>query len=658
MPRRLIQFCILLCAVCHASVAITATLDEQRKNYQNAGKALRNGNVHVFAKLANGLKKYPLYPYLLHSYLESRLNKADTAEIQKFLTQHGDIPQADELRSHWLMLLARKRQWQTYLENYTPQQDVVLQCNYLLARIITGNRSMLFEDIRSVWLSGSSLPPDCNPVFDFLKKNDQLTGDLVWQRFALAMQKNNTSLARHLMANMDKEHKKWANLWLAVHANPDKLTGNPHMDDTPIARSIMGHGIRRLVQQNLNMAIKRWDEIQQHMSFTPDERSDIDHMLAVRAAENKHPRTVELLDRVENFNVDEEIFHWRLITCLNNNNWQRLRKWTESVPADNELKYRWLYWHARALDQTGAMEKASVIYSNIAGKRDYYGFLAADRLGLPYNMENKPLPANPEEKQKIINMPGVQRARELREIGEARLARYEWNHTLDFMTAYQQEVAATLAADWGWHGQAIRTMGHARAYDDLEVRFPIPYKSLINEYANKRQLDQGWMFALVRSESSFIEDAESPAGALGLMQVMPTTGKITAKSIGLKNFQVVQLLEAEKNVPIGSAYLKEMLDQFGGNMILATAAYNAGPQRVQSWLPKAECTDPDIWVEKIPITETRKYVRRVMFYASIYDWRLHQSVMPLSRRMTTVSAGNNTTLAQFGCSGHQISFNR
>ncbi|MGH8120889.1 MAG: lytic transglycosylase domain-containing protein, partial [Gammaproteobacteria bacterium] len=146
-------------------------------------------------------------------------------------------------------------------------------------------------------------------------------------------------------------------------------------------------------------------------------------------------------------------------------------------------------------------------------------------------------------------------------------------------------------------------------------------------------------------------------GALGLMQVMPATGKLTAKKMGLKNFKVDHLLEAEKNVTIGSAYLRQMLDQFGGNMILATAAYNAGPGRVQAWLPKSGCMDPDIWVEKIPFTETRKYVRRVMFYSSIYDWRLSQTVLPLSQRMTAVSPATRTMLAQLGCGAEQVSFN-
>jgi soluble lytic murein transglycosylase len=656
MPQRLLQFCILL-SIFLSTGAFTATLDDHRRDYQLAKKALRAGKIQSFLELANTLKDYPLYPYLRYDYLQPRLDKTNNGEIHEFLAHYPDFPQADDLRARWLKQLARNRDWQAYFENYAPQKDPVLQCNYLIARINTGNRNMLVEDGRSIWLTGSSLPPDCNPVIDYLKKNDQMTNDLVWQRFGLAMQQNNTGLARYLRTYLDEKYRHWADLWLAMYANPGREIGNSQVEDTPITREIMGYGIRRLARLNLNKAIEYWDDVQQRFSFTPGERSEIDRTLAVRAAEKNHPRAVELLDRVENFYVDDDVFHWRLITCLTDNDWERLRRWTEGVPDDEDMKYRWMYWHARALEQTGYMEKASQIYTAISGKRDYYGFLAADRINSSYNMEHKPLPDNPEDKQKIIAMPGIQRAQELREIGDKRLARREWNFALSHMTSYQQEIAAGLAADWGWYGEAILTMGHAHTYDDLEVRFPIPYESLINENAAKQQLDQGWVYALVRSESAFIEDASSPAGALGLMQVMPRTGKLTARSMGIKHFRAAHLLEAEKNVPIGSAYLKQMLDLFGGNMILATAAYNAGPQRVKSWLPKNDCMEPDVWVEKIPFTETRKYVRRVMFFSSIYDWRLHHSVIPLNQRMATVSAGNNTMLAQLSCSGGQVSYN-
>src|SRR5690606_11708915 len=243
-------------------------------------------------------------------------------------------------------------------------------------------------------------------------------------------------------------------------------------------------------------------------------------------------RTIELLDRVDTFNVNDDVFHWRLVTALETLDWDKLRKWTDGVPSHEDLKYRWFYWHARALEQTGDNEKAQRIYASIANKRDYYGFLASDRLGINYSMEHKPLPDVPEEKEKIRKLGGIQRADELREIGEKRQARREWNHALKLMTSYQKEVAARLAADWGWHDVAIVSLGSAHSYDDLEVRFPIPYQSLIDEHANKRQLDRGWVYALVCAASASMEDINSTAGAMGLPQLTTATGKRTPNPSG------------------------------------------------------------------------------------------------------------------------------
>jgi len=659
IPQRIQHLLLALLIVSCVGVSAT-TPEDQRRDYQTARKLLNAGKIEAFLKQAEDLKDYALYPYLQYSFLKSRLSKVAVSEMQSFFSRYEDFPRAEELRALWLKQLARNRQWQDYYDNYTPQKDLVLQCNFLLARINTGHQAMLLEDIRSVWLSGSSLPPDCNPAFAYLYKSDLMTSELAWERFRLAMDKNNPGLARHVTRYLNKDHKQWADVWLKVYGNPAGQTRNPKLEDTVINREILANAIRKLARQNLNLSILNWEVILQSYSYAIGERTAVDRLLAASAAKRKHSSTVDLLDRVDSYHVDEEILHWRIVTSLKDGNWQRLRRWTEGVPRDEDIKYRWMYWHGRALEQTGASEEAVRIYGAIASKRDYYGFLAADRLGIPYNMGHEPLPDNPEEKQKIATLPGIQRAQELVAIGEKYLARREWNHVLNRMTSYQQELAAALASEWGWYGEAILTMGHAHLYNDLEVRFPIPYQSLIDEYANKRQLDQGWMFALVRSESAFIEDARSPAGALGLMQVMPDTGKLTARQIGVRNFKTEHLLTAEKNVPIGSAYLKQMLDRFGGNMVLATAAYNAGPGRVKGWLPKHDCMDPDIWAELIPFTETRKYVRRVMFYASIYDWRLQREVVTLHQRMPVIAAAssdNQNVVAQLSCGGIQVSYN-
>lgn len=648
---------VLIILLLISTNAISATLKEQRQQYQQAKLALRKGNIEKYLQLAESVRDYPLYPYLRYNYLQPRLRKADPKIIENFINEFPDFPATESLRTQWLKYLAKTKQWQTYLDNYTPQDDNVMKCNHLVARMKTNNNTLLLEDIRSVWLNGSSLPSECDPVFKLLYKSDLFTNNLVWQRIQLAMQNNNKGLANYLGKFLDSFYKQSLANWIAIYNHPDKYTASPQFEDTEINQQILKYGIKRLAHININKAINNWETLQQKYNFSPGDLAEIDKVIAVYAARKNNPRAVELMDKVIPYSVDDEVLHWRIVTALKNNDWNKLRQWTEGVPEYEDLKYRWFYWHARALEKTGDPEKARRIYQSIAGKRDYYGFLAADRLGISYNMEYKPLPENPQEKEKIKNLPGIQRAEELREINETRQARREWNYALHYLTSYQKEIAARLAADWGWHDIAIISLGSAHSYDDLEVRFPIPYESLISEYAKKRQLDPGWMYALVRSESAFIEDIKSPAGAMGLMQVMPQTGREVAKNIGLKHFKVTHLLEAEKNVPIGSIYLKRMLNDFNGNMILATAAYNAGPHRVKSWIPKSGCMAPDIWVESIPFDETRNYVRRVMFFASIYDWRLKKEVMPLHQRMASVTADTDSLIAGLTCTGQEVTYN-
>jgi soluble lytic murein transglycosylase len=201
-------------------------------------------------------------------------------------------------------------------------------------------------------------------------------------------------------------------------------------------------------------------------------------------------------------------------------------------------------------------------------------------------------------------------------------------------------------------------MNKAKAYDNLVLRFPILFDELFDKYAKKRKIDRSWIYGLARAESAFIEDVKSPAGALGLMQVMPKTGAATAKRIGLKGFKTYKLTQAKTNIPIGTAYMKQMLDKFNGNIILATASYNAGPHRVNKWLPKQGCAEPDVWIEQIPFNETRKYVRRVLYFANIYDWRLGGKIKPIKDRMPLVTSKKNQKIANLSCTAIKISDNR
>ncbi len=619
-----------------------ATLKEQRQQYLDAKKALKAGKIKTFITLSEQLKTYPLYAYLRYNYLRPRLHRIDDAEIKEFIHSYPDFISIDSLKTSWLKQLIKQKKWQIFLDNYSPQKELKLRCQQLQARINTNNYTYLLEDTRTLWLTGKSLPPQCDTAFARLYKSELMTNELVWERIQLAMERGNTGLVNYLSKRLDKDYRYWAKQWVAMHHNPTAGTKNPKYPDTAVAREILLYGIKRLARQNITRSLRNWQKLQDNYNFIPVDIDDVNLVITVRAAKNKHPKAAGLLDKLNPLLDSDEIFHWCLRTALKNKDWQRLNRWTKDEPPEiPSVKYRWIYWRGRALEKIGDIEKANESYASIADQRDYYGFLAADRIGAKYQMNHYPLPEDLEAKNKISHLPGIRRARELFVLYGDYRARREWQHALRSMTNYQKQIAAQLASEWGWYDRAIFTMSAAHAYNDLELRFPITYRDDIEKYAKKRNLDTAWIFALMRSESAFMEKVKSPAGALGLMQIMPATGRLTARKIGMKKFRTSDLLVAKKNIALGTAYMKEMQDKFNGSHMLATAAYNAGPGRSVKWSPKKGCKEPDIWIEQIPFNETRAYVKRVIFYASIYDWRLGHEVIPLKQRMNAIYPYNS-----------------
>ena len=626
------------------------TLELQRKDYLAAKKAFESKKYKTFGRIANTLKDYPLYPYLRYNYLKKRIWKEKNSDIIYFLNRYSDLPVTNRLRNSWLKVLIRRKHWQTFLDNYIKHSNPVMQCYQLYARMKLDKKEFLLEDIRSVWLTGKSLPSQCDQPFELLYKSNLVTNELVWKRFRLSMQNNEVGLATYLSRRLNPEYKVLARKWLQIHKKPYKNTRKPNLIDNETTREIIAHGILRLAKRNPEKAFKRLEALKIKYSFTPGEIAEIERILAINAAKKKSKIASVLLDQIDNYHVDDEVFHYRLRTALLKKDWKLLKKWTMGKAPISAIDLRWTYWHARALEETGEIEKAKQIYTKLAKERDYYGFLAADKINKPYSMNHYPVTDDKEELKRISSLPAMKRAYEFYQLDMNTNARREWHHALNKMTTYQMQMAAALAVKWGWHNRAIITMSRAKALDNLVLRFPILFEALLTKHAKKNNIDRSWVFGVVRAESAFIEDISSPVGALGLMQVMPRTGRSVAKHIGIKNFKKSKLREAETNVPIGSAYMKMMLDKFDGNIILATAAYNAGPHRVLKWLPKKVCAEnPDIWVELIPFNETRKYVRRVLYFSIVYDWRFKMTIKPMKDRMPLITPKSKKLITKLSC---------
>ena len=636
-----IFYLLLLTLLPITSVQADARLQLQRQQFKQAYELINSGKDYNFVTLSKGLQDYPLYAYLQFSHLYTKFNKQDEAAIRRFLQENANTPLEKRMRTRWLYKLAKQKNWQAFLSDYQPQSASDLRCYQLQARINTTPLDQtLLNDIRAMWLVGQSQVKECDPAFERFYKSKLMSPELIWERIRLSMQAGNLRLAKHLSARLNKDDQQRALLWRQVVINPQKNLNDPALgQDTPLNREIVMHGLHKLASNNPMAAKSYWINLKSQYAFTQAEQESVERQITFTAVQKKLPQAPVWLESLQSQQNSDEIQRYLIRYATGAQDWERLEKWTRKSAHPDFNHLRWKYWKARSLEHIGQKSDADLIYKALAHHRDYYGFLAAEKLGVGYRYNDQRLTLNREQEAALLAIPAIMRARELYVQKIYEDARREWSHATSTMKRDQLLQSSVLADEWGWHDRTILTLGQAKAYDDLERRFPLPYNTIIKKYASKRGLPASIIYTLMRSESAFIHDVRSWAGAMGLMQVMPATGQQTAKKIGLKNYKnASQLYDPETNIAIGTAYLKEMLKRYDGNFIMAAAAYNAGPHRVTRWRPERGCKPGEEWVETIPFNETRRYVRRALFYSVLYQWRMNEKINSIQSQLKAVPA--------------------
>ena len=615
-----------------------SSLDEQRARFIEAERALQAGQRQRYAELLPHLADYPLLPYLVAEDISSRIASARAEELHAFLERWGDSLPGATVRSRWLARLAGQGDWRGYMAAYVEDGNTTRACHYHRALLETGRRDEALRSGEALWLVGRSQPSACDPLFAALRASGRLTPEHVWQRIELSMAAGQPGLANYLKRYLPAAEQTWVDRWLLLHREPARLAtidwnGNAH----PRAAQIIRHGFIRYGRSNLARAIEVWDRRADEFALPPDQAGQVDRALALRLAQRRSEGALERLNGLSEAAFDANLRGWHVRAALAEQDWATVVAVIRRMPPDEHEESDWRYWLARALEQLGDYAEAERLYTELAGERNFYGFLAADRMGKPYRIGHAALQPTAEQLQAALADPGVQRAGELFRLGRIPEARREWQHTIARLEPEQLLAAAYVADQWGWRDRAIFTSARARFFDDIDLRFPVDHLDLISVEAQRRELNPAWPIAVLRQESAFMADARSPAGALGLMQVMPATGRAMARHAGVQLRNDRQLLDPATSVRIGTYYLRRNLDLFEGHTLLATAAYNAGNARVRSWLPEQGSIDADIWAELIPFNETRGYVRRVLAYKVFYEVRMGREPTPISRYMTPVA---------------------
>ena len=592
--------------------------------------------------------RLPLTMWVDYWELTNRINEVQQPEVDAFTARWRGTYVEDRLRNDWLLELGKRRDWANFAVEYPRfrmNDDREVTCYALLTDQLAGKD--VRDAARTAWFAQRDADDGCALLAATLTDAGQFSAADAWRKARLSIDTGRPRAARQAAALVSVAAASAVNeivdspiRYLARRATAANRTG---AELTTLALMRMAssdpEGAARQLDERWNQRLPAdlgawaWASVakQSAMKLQP-EASDYFQRAARRAAKLDHP-----------IDWSDDTLAWQARAALRADNgrarWQQVVQAINAMSDSERRDPTWVYWKARALmamaadsqDADSMRTLAREQLAGIAGQMNFYAALAAERLGLPIFMPTRPAPLTDAERDAAERNPGLTRALQLIAIGLRNEGVREWNYSLRGMDDRELLAAAQLACDHEVWDRCINTSDRTRGEIDIAQRFPMPFRKEVTARADAVGLDPAYVYGLIRQESRFVMSAQSGVGASGLMQIMPATARWTAKKLGLP-FSHHQIADRDMNLKLGTAYLKLVLDDFGGSQPLAAAAYNAGPRRSRQWRdgPPLEAA---VWAENVPFAETRDYVKKVLSNATYYAVQLGEQAPSLLARL-------------------------
>ena len=582
-------------------------------------RALDKARARSFGALAG----HPLEAYGHYWWLSTRLAldpDFDRREIRLFLLRHQDTRLADQLRREWLKQLGKTHAWDVFSEQYVKlsSEDQEVTCYSWQERIERQDREVLGE-AKAFWNSGKGAPESCDPVFSVLLAQKRLSAGEVWARVRRLLESGGAQEVKRLAGVMPEIVNLPERMLALISADPGRYLVREKLNLKSRPSVELGlYAMQRLARRDAPEAAD-W-LVKRGAALSDEDKRFAWVQIGYHAAQQHEPRALEWYAKADGYRLSDAQAAWKVRAALRARDWPAVQAAIEAMPALDRREPAWRYWLARALKAQDKKAQADSLLQGLSGEMNFYGLLAAEDLGVlaPPNWDGwRPQRADIDA---VLARPAMRRAFLLYQAGLPGEGLYEWFSGVRGMDDKELLAAAEAASELGVPDRAIRAAERTVMLHDFSRRYPTPFRELLFASTQQSQLDEAWVYGLIKQESSFVADARSRVGAAGLMQLMPSTAKSMAKRASLKNFQLSRLTDVETNLTLGTQYLRHVLDDLGDE-VLATAAYNAGPGRARRWRSEAPL-EGAIYAESIPFEETRDYVKKVMANAFYYSSRL------------------------------------
>lgn len=604
-------------------------------------KAFRAKDVAKVAYHADRLRQHPLAPYAEYYRLRLSGKKYDEKQVKSFLARYEGSYIADKLRGEWLQVLGQNRQWRLFGEEFpklgNPDEHVV--CFALQMRLLNADSAAVGE-LKLRWLSGRNMPKGCVTAFQELIRSGKLSTEDIWSRVRTALAAGNTSVARETGKYLSASQAIDRRAIDAATKNPARFLDQQKNIKTRADREITLFALLRLLRSDTNHGLARWLKLRGQFSAVDQSYflGNLAYWAAIRQDERALNWFTQAVSGKEIYPLSATSHAWWTRAALRQHNWPVVLQSIETMPESMQQEDTWRYWRARTLKSIGKKSDANMLLAKLSNEHSYYGQLAKEELGVMMSIPAARHNPSEQEIRTMENHSGIRRALALYRLNQRIEANREWNWVIRNFTDQQLLAAAKVAERHQIYDRVINTALKTVTQHDFSLRYLAPYRAQMQPVIKQQQLDEAYVYGLIRQESRFIADIKSSAGAMGLMQLMPATAKWVANKLGIQKFQTSMATDINTNLQLGTYYLRHVLDQFDQQPLLAAAAYNAGPGRARRWRD-AKALEGAIYAETIPFNETREYVQVVlnnsMYYASQFN---HQRRPTLKERLGMVAA--------------------
>ena len=627
-------------------VSVTHAADEQ---FNDALQAANAGNIGLLQQFQTSMQNDVLGYYPEYWSLNVNLAIQPASNIVNFAQRYPQSAMAEKLAADYVEEKVKQADFATAqpVLQYVTNADQAESCAVAQVRAKSGD-SLVFAEYKDVWLNTNSQPEPCmglgRMMFSSPLMTEQDRQQRLWGQLRAGQSGQALATAQTLGMSLSLSQLN------QIQANPlNYLWSAPKASATDHAYLVFALG--RLADSDLNTAIS---SVQRAAQGTPVQVQKalyrvVGYIGGTTVMKNNFNR--EVLDYLDAsyglpFSAEEAEIYAR--QSIRFSSWESLIRAIDAMSVSQKQEDRWQYWLARASEQrgdAGSKRTAQEIFKRLAQGDDYHNLLAKDHLGQSYNnIPNNVQPSN-SDIQRLNQDIHFSRAFALRRVNAPdNYINREWNWAV--RQAYLKHddglllAAAKRATDMGWYDRAIYAADRTENKHNYAYRYAMPHQSYVVSHSRNAGIDPAWAYGLMRQESRFVSHARSHVGAGGLMQIMPDTAKLVARQMG-EAYNPAALTDMNTNIRYGTFYLSMIQSQLSNSPVLATAGYNAGPNRARRWQPDVQPIAADQYTETIPLIETRDYVKHVMTNATHYGVLLGQGAQSIEKRMNIIPLKNN-----------------